>query len=88
MCPCLLVLLEWPHNAKSGTMMSGDGQNKTRHSPQVTTGNGRRITYTDNLTLADDMLSLVWECIKGFGGLEVGVQGNAMITIYECVQGM
>lgn len=71
--------------------MSGDWGNKlAAHQKQLLEAGGGPPTTTKDLMSAEDITTstLSAESIEGFGGLEVEVQGNAMITINQCVQTM
>ena len=64
-------------------------QKLATHRKQLTeTVGGPPPTTTEDLTMTEDIAAstLTAESIEGFGGLEVGVHGNAIIAIHQCVQ--
>ncbi|KAK0154068.1 hypothetical protein N1851_003840 [Merluccius polli] len=61
-------------------------QKLAAHRKQLTeTGGGPPLTTTEDLTSTEDIAAstLTAESIEGFGGLEVGVHGNAIIAIHQ-----
>lgn len=79
---CLLASKERLYNSEKGTMMSGDGEN--RSSPLIK--NSRWLREEGHLQQPRPAEDIAAFSTEGFGGLEVGVQGNAMIMGKMCTK--